>query len=196
MASERKQADQQNENSFDFNKLGHDYGVSLKFDLNAADYVNKQIDNDIMTEKLSSTKWKFHFHDDYETATPQLYNKQYCWNFEKGYLQPITQKIDDLKAVTLSDDYSYVILVHWKDITTSHDNINKQNQNMANNPHSLNVQNHSIQQAMSKTHKKIHHWRIPLRARITHNEHNKISPKLGPRHRKTLSVKSEAYDKS
>eukprot|EP01084_Bolivina_argentea_P082772 149868_1 len=172
MATESKSSDISRENSFDYSTLGNEYGVSLKFNLHASDFENKIIENDLITESLSGTKWKFHFHDLYQKSKPIFHNNQWCWNFEHAFLTPVTHS-DDLKQLTLSDNYTYAILINWRDIVINDDNKNKNKSQTANNAQWLNVNNHSIQQSITKSHKKIHHWRIPLRARIINQKINK-----------------------
>ena len=198
MATESKN-NNNNLSSFDYGKLGNDYGVSLKFDLCANDYVNKQLENDLITENISNTTWKFHFHDLFQTSSPKLHNGKYCWNFEKAYLYSMNQKYDELQSVTLNDNYTYCILISWKEISNQNDdNNNKQNPIIV-NPNTVNIQNHSIQQSITKSHKKIHQWRIPLRARIIQQQQqqndNDYDSNHGQNTNKLYTKSQKAFDK-
>ena len=164
----------------DFSNLGKEYGLSLQFDLCATDFVNRRIEKDILTENISKTRWKFHFHEGFSSISkPAIHNDQYCWNFEKSFLTILNHK-GDLRPVTLCDNYTYVLLVNWRDIDRSLDS----KSSSFSNPHNLSMQNHSVQQSMGKPHKKSHHWRIPLRARIQSDD------------RKSAKSIKSAYSKS
>merc|ERR1712228_11483 len=142
--------------------------MGLKFNLNASDFVNQTIKNDIITEKRSKTKWKFHYHEA-NISTPTLYDNVYCWDFDKAFLSPITLNVDELKSVSLNDEYTYSILVNWRNAE-----IHSYEDTVIANPHSINPQNHSIQTLNTPKHKKMHHWRIPLRARIIQQKNDKF----------------------
>eukprot|EP01083_Nonionella_stella_P099296 279194_1 len=66
----------------------------------------------------------------------------------------------------ISDNYTYCVLIHWRGTTSNSldpDPNNKTKTKNTSNPPWLNP---------TKMHKKLHHWRIPLRARIINGYNN------------------------
>jgi len=148
------------QNEFDYLIIGKEYGVSLQFHLSASDFMHQPVENDIITEKHSNTKWRFHYHQG-NTSQPILYDGIHCWDMDNTFLNSMTAT----QSVTLADDYTYALLVNWRKAE-----IHSDNEKSAAIPNLINPQNHSIQQPHAQSqhpkHRKAHHWRIPLRARI------------------------------
>ena len=160
--------------------MGKEYGVNLTFHLSAS---NETCDGDnhaattnkadvtVFEDTISHTKWRYHRcvdsnSNDIDKEIEHCQGQMF-YNFEHGYLSYIPPNCEkefdrQLNNITLKDNYSYALLVHWRDIELSLSS-SQSKANSKPKPKPPKEDFSSVEQCIKPQRK--HSWRIALRAR-------------------------------